>query len=645
LTKPLSNQRGSIDIGPMVEGIKGASAEVKKIASDIRKGADDYLGAISTRLYNIHPSLKFKLRDFEFSAGDKKIEYMNRVLPYMKKTSGVSAADREAYDLARKNGNPQALKHFVNKYNMGKEYHDLRVLLKQLYEEAKAVGYEMGYRPNFHPRVLKDPEGFLQYWYKQKDWPVMDRAIKAKEASLGRDLTTEERAQLINTMLRGYRVENIGLSTPGQLKARTVEHVNTELNKYYMDSDAALAKYISDMVDAIEARKLFGKGEQGKVSIQSSIGGYVDRLLKEGKIKPENERELRDILSARFNEVGTHGLVGLYKNASYIDTMGSPISAVTQIGDLAWALYKNGVVETATATAKAIVNKSTMKKENVGVGKIASEFADMGKAARAVDKTFQLIGLNKIDNIGKEALINATLSKARKMSAKDPTALAKELEPIFEGETAQVIADLKAGKITDNVRLYLFNVLADFQPIALSEMPMKYLAAGNGRVFYMLKTFTLKQFDAFRREAFQKIATEGTRAEGIKNLTKLAGCFVAANATADIIKDFILGRPINLDDTIVDNLFRLAGVNKFVTWQARREGVRSAVVKQVAPPFKLGDAVIKDIQTWGDKKGFESAQSVPLVGKLYYWWFGRGVEKKKQQVKRNAKGKEGEGLW
>ena len=599
--------------------------------------------------------------------GLKSTTATSRVLPFIKKASKMSGADKAAFDLARKNGDGLVLKDMVIKYGMGKEYHELRNVLAEMHKEAVDVGYDVGFRSNYHPRVLKDTKGFLEFFYKQNDWPILEKAIRAKETELQRYLSDDEKAKLINYMLRGYPSGNISLSKPGQLKAREIEKITPEINKFYMDSDGALFRYINDVTDAIEARKLFGAGryetrtvnildEKGNVipkksgpnrgqlktkqlrefkspvSLDDTIGGYVLDLLNKGKIKPEQERLLRDILDARFNEVGTRGIFGLYKNASYIDTMGSPISAITQIGDLAWALYK-APLQTPAAAGRAIFGKSLFRKEDIGIERIASEFADTSKLARAVDKTFKMIGLTKIDNIGKEALINSVYvaAKQKAMTDRGTAALRKELEPIFEGETEQLIKDLRTGNITENVKLYLFNTLADFQPIALSEMPQKYLTGGNGRIFYMLKTFTLKQFDAFRREVFQKIGTSGQRLEGIKNLVWLSACFVAANATADEIKDLILNRKTSLSDRVVDNLLRLAGVSKFVTWKAREEGLGSAAFRQISPPFKAIDSLYKDIMKAGDEKGLEITQSIPVVGKLYYWWFGKGAEKAERQ--------------
>ncbi len=632
---PMKNDRGSFSTK--------VKDEVRNVVDDVKQTADEYLGAISTRLGNIDPSLRNTLRAFEFKRGMESARRTKQVLPFLEKVKKMSPADREGFDLARKNGNAPVLRTMATKYGMGKEYHELRNVLAEMHKAAVDVGYDVGFQPNYHPRVLKDTKGFLRYFYKQNDWPILEKAIRAKEAELQRYLSDEEKAKLLNTMLRGYPSGTISLSKPGQLKAREIAKVTTDLNQFYMDSDGALLRYINDVTDAVEARKLFGKGPKGgKVgNLNDTIGGYVLDLLQKGKIKPEQEQVLKDILDARFNEVGTRGVFGLYKNLSYIDTMGSPISAVTQIGDLAWALYKNGPLQTVGATANAITGKSLFRKEDIGIERIASEFGDTSKAARAVDKVFRLTGLTAIDNIGKESLINSAYNAARAktMNPAKEKQLRSELEPIFEKETDQLIKDLKAGNITENVKLYLFNVLSDFQPISLSEMPQKYLTGGNGRIFYMLKTFTLKQFDIYRREIFQKIAKEGSRLEGIKNLVYLTSAFVAANAGADFIKDFILGRPIDIEDKVVDNFLRLLGISKFVTWKAREEGVGSAMVRQIAPPFKAVDALSKDINKAGDEKGLEITQSIPVVGKLYYWWFGKGAEKSEKKAKAAGGGR------
>jgi len=146
----------------------------------------------------------------------------------------------------------------------------------------------------------------------------------------------------------------------------------------------------------------------------------------------------------------------------------------------------------------------------------------------------------------------------------------------------------------------------------------------------MLKTFTLKQFDVARNESYNKIKN-GNRAEkiqGVKNLVRLAFYFVLCNAGADELKDLLLGRKTDISDRVVDNILRLFGVSKFITWQARTEGIGTALAKQGLPPFKFINALTKDLITFGDGKGFETLASLPVMGKLLYWHIGRGVSKR-----------------
>jgi len=493
------------------------------------------------------------------------------------------------------------------------------------------------------------------------------------------------RANIISNIILGHPV---GLGGPSATKDRKFKKIPARLNKYYMHSDAAMMAHIHEMRTAIEKRKFFGKipekvagirkqmfnaqakvrslnkkmNEPGitdeerdklrkrrnkwigtekqarayldKYAVQrdytDNIGAYIDELVISGEIKAYQQGIVNDILDARFHERGTSGFIQAYKNLSYMDTMGSPVSALTQIGDMAWAMYDAGIIPAVKHAARSIFKKSNITREDVGATRIAQEFVDAGTLGRAVSKVFKLVGLEKIDAIGKEALLNASLERYQKEAKANPDKLAKEIRHIFQGETQDVIQDLVNGNITDNVKLLTYSRLADFQPVGMSEVPQRYLTAGNGRIFYMLKTFTIKQFDAFRNEAFHKIRT-GDKAEkiqGVQNMVRLAMFFVLANATADELKDWLLGRTTDLNDRVVDNILRLAGSSKFITWKARTEGLGSAMARQVLPPFKFIDSASKDIYNAGDDKGLEILGSIPLVGKLAYWHIGRGTRKR-----------------
>jgi hypothetical protein len=182
-------------------------------------------------------------------------------------------------------------------------------------------------------------------------------------------------------------------------------------------------------------------------------------------------------------------------------------------------------------------------------------------------------------------------------------------------------------------------------------MPLKYLTSPNGRIFYMLKTFTIKQLDVFRNESVSKIA-EGIKRkdnriilEGIRNLVYLAGLFIMANAGADELKDWLFGRKPSFSDKVWDNILRLFGLSRFIVWETRRAGPVKAFWKLITPPMDVIEAPLKDVQNFlkDDEigtdlkiKNAETWKMIPFIGKHYYWWFGGGKESEnKKQEKDN----------
>ncbi len=616
-----------------------AAPDAKGFTRAVGKIADKYVGTISSRLANVNEGLKTKLRRMEFDTRQVVKKDTEKAVPFLDKVKTMEKKDRIDFDLARKNGDVKKINELVDKYDMRKEYDAVRGMLDNAYKKLEQAGYKIGYKENYFPRVVKDAEGFLDFFRNSPDWPVIQQAIQSKEMELKRNLDTDEKAQLVNTLLRGFRSSNIGLSEISAAKARTVRTVTPELNQFYMDTDASLLRYITAANESIEARKFFGKGND--VSVEDSIGMYVMDLVQKGEITPSQEVELTNVLKARFNPRGPGKYMNVFKNLSYMGAMGSPSSAITQIGDLAFVLYKAGAVKTAKGIYKTVTGKSKYTKEDLGIEQMAQEFADQTKTGKAVTTLFRAIGLEAMDTFGKNNLINSVLDKYKSdLAAGDQKATAR-LEKIFGEEAQEVASDIANGVDSENVKFLAFYELSEVQPITLSEVPEGYLTGGNGRVFYMLKTYTIKLFDVYRNEVFKEIASGDPKRveQGTKNLVRLTGALMLMNASADFLKDFLFGRNVDLEDIVVDNIFKLFGVSRYITWQARTEGLYSAISKQILPPFSFVDNAGKDIyKMFSDprqlrEEGFESAQTFPVVGKLYYWWLGKGQAKsEKKQV-------------
>lgn len=674
-----------------LKAVRNAKSAVKKALL----GIDKFLGASSTRLKNIHPKIEKKVRELDFKIGTRHTRDVQAVLPLMEKAKKMSAEDFTDFDFARKNSNTERINELVTKYGMEDEYKAYRETLDRIRDEANHVGLDIGWIKEYAPRVLKDAEGFLNHLGRGDKWPAITNALRARakkmEISVA-DMSPELKAEIISNMLFGG---GSGLGRPGNAKERTIKQIPPELNQYYMDSDGALMHYLQNIRKHVEIRNFFGKIpvviQQAKSSMRQAearlrkaqkeeeekyilenpmhikgdpipesrrilgikdtirqyrdildkyknerdysdnIGEYVMEQMNEHTLTPDQEQDLIDILRARFQEKGTRGGIQAFKNFSYITVMGSPISAITQIGDLAWTVYENGLIRSLKGVYGSVARTNRLTKEDVGIERIAQEFSGTDTLSNAVAKVFKYVGLEKMDTIGKESFLNAALEKFESRATKEPEKLKAELLPVYGSETDGLIEDLQNKEITDNVKLLVYAKLLDYQPAALSEMPEMYLKAGNGRLFYMLKSYTLKQFDVFRREVYTGLKS-GNKVEKLKamrNLVGLSAALILANGGADELKDFILGRKTSFEDRVVDNVLRLFGISKYVTWQARTEGMGTALAKQILPPFKFFDSLYKDFRTAGDDKGLETVSSVPVVGKIAYWHIGRGSYNRK----------------
>jgi hypothetical protein len=616
----------------------------------IREDADTLLGSISTRLKNIDPSLKRSMRRFDFATLKQQQSSKKNIEPFIRSIKKeFSKDDYSDMDLAMKNGDIKKINELTEKYNVKEKYDNFRKEMNELHKRANKAGYDVGYLENYSPRMIKDIDGFIEYFETSDSWSVIKEAISRKETQLGRYLEKEEKAHLINTLLRGYRTSQITLSKSGSMKGRIIDFITPELNQFYYDVGTSIIRYTEEVNEKIEARKFFSKNrpvdkkEDQFNNIEDSIGFFTADLLAKDKITLTQEQQLRTILTSRFNPKGTHGLVGVYKNLAYIDVMGSPLNAITQIGDLALAMYRGGPLRAIKEAGKSAMNLSEVKKEELGIDEIAQELADSSKIARAVDTVLRLIGLTKVDTIGKEALINSVIGKWQAL-AQDPTERElTKLREVFgediEGSTwRDALEDLRSDNITENVKFLAFNELMDSQPLTLSEVPEAYVRGGNGRIFYQLKTWAIKILDIYRNEVIIEAKTD--KVQAFKNLLRLTTLLVVMNATADELKDFLRGKKTPFGDRMIDQLLTIVGFSRYYTYQAEREGIGSALLDVIKPPTKAIDNLwkdgleIKDSFSDYDKSveinNFRTLRSLPLVGEFYYWWFGKGLETKER---------------
>jgi hypothetical protein len=317
------------------------------------------------------------------------------------------------------------------------------------------------------------------------------------------------------------------------------------------------------MSQAIAINKAFGKG--GGFNTDETIGAIVLDLIDSGTITNKEEAEIKRLLKSRLSYGATPEFIAMVKNVGYLQTMNNITSAITQLGDLYAPFYKYSF---GTAL-KSIFGKAEITKTDLGLDKIWEEFSDTSKTGIAVDKLFKVIGLEKMDSFGKNVAINASLINLREQAAKEDIELTNRLAYTFGKDAAQVLADIKAGKITDDIKILIWADLADTQPIGRSGVPTGYLDNPHGRLFYQLKTFSLNQISLFYADCLVNIQkgikykNKAQLLKGVQNSFKLLLLLTAGNAGADVLKNLIMGRDIDISDTVVSNLLWNIGVSKY----------------------------------------------------------------------------------
>ena len=494
---------------------------------------------------------------------------------------------------------------------------------KRLTTEA---GYEdLGHIENYFPRQLKDYKEFLKS-INATDKSQIDRAFAAKAKSLGLksadDLGSGDRIDIINQVMRGRKPIVVD-AKPGFTGQRTVGKIDDRLIEQYQDPKTALNSYIMKSVNDLHKRKFVGRGSQVKdtgvqeMNLGNSIGGYLDDAVAKGEMAADDMGRMAELLEARFGlgEASANKINQAFRNIGYLTTLGNPFSALTQIGDIGMSAYINGFRHTIAS----MLGRKNVDISDLGLDKvIGQELATVGKTARLLDA------------------INSSFRKFKGMSnnADGVESLRKKYGVMLGDEFKNTMSDLRAGNITENVKLMLFNELSGVQPISLSEMPLNYLRNPNGRIFYSLKTFAIKQLDVMRRDIVQEIKS-GNKAEGVKNLVAYMTIIPMMGATVEEAKDMLRGQGGSVDDipdNYIDNLFKVFGGSQYVMDKYVGKGqIGTAVGEIIAPPTDWINAIGEDVMSAasGEFVGSDSKmmRELPIIGKVWYNFFGGGLEK------------------
>lgn len=642
--------------------IVGSSKPSKiKFITNVKELVDNVIQPLSSSVRKISPKLGSELRRLEFNTGLETQKRIDAVKPFIEKLKNLKRKSPKEYNQLSQmlfNGAAQDVKardNFLNKLKMFEEFQDVQKTLDLIYADAESVGmksggnkqYYIGYLQEYFPRMVQDYEGLKNYYGMDESLTIFDQEIAAREKENGAQLSEQEKGILLESFIKGDMHQRVGTARPKSTMSRRTDAIEPNALRFYKAPEKALASYVENMTTAVETKRFLGINdvlfEEGRERIPGRMASVLKEEYDAGRMTSDKERQIRSLIKARFGvKDAQNSIIGGAKNLGYLATMGNIGSAITQLGDFAYSTIQNGFLP----TLRAATSKKVFRLEDIGINRdqVTIEAQDGPKALQdAVNFTFKAIGLTGLDRLAKETNINAAFKKAQKMArgkqskvlrAKVASQMDNNIpairngKPTGLGEVDQFMLDVKKGEASDLVGLYLFNQLSDIAPISLSEMPPAYTKNPNLRIMWMLKSYTVKQLNFVREQSLSKIAS-GEKAqvvEGLKNLVKISTALMAANATSDVIKDFMFGREINPDDIMFDNMLRIFGLNRYITRKAARNPKNALADFFLPPQANIANDLWQDAIGARELDDIRSLKYVPFVGKFLYWHEGRGKE-------------------
>lgn len=628
----------------------------------------DMLGSVSTGIKKISPELYKSMQEFELRTLTRNASYMKNIQGFEKIEKAIPANQKDAYATLLSNGDYDGAIELASNYGInevriggrltGTSRSVLDIMdgvkrtLKDIHESRLTIDENAREIPDYFPRINKNVEKTrLDLGLSNIENSRLDKMFKDKANSMNKevsDLTQAQQTSVMEAFLKNDVRYAIKETTPNQYKQREIAVLDSDLIKNYESPTNALTKYITRMTNDTETKRLFSnvsalKSNEGEMNISESIGALANDLFQSGDINSAEVTQLQKFLSARL-EAGTQpvGKLGrVFNDLKAISNMillGNPFSAATQLGDLFVAAHRYGIKNTLGSLVKGVTGRGDINVEKLGLTNIiAEDMNNPSSLAGVLDGALKYSGFKAMDRLGKNTALEAAF-KMNKNLAKTSQGVAKLKEKwgdVFGAEFNGLVQDLSRGRVSENVKLLMFSELSGHQPISLLEMPLAYLENPNGRIFYNLKSFAIKQLDMLRNS----IGTEydkGNYKEAGKILLSYTALVGGGSIAVEEFKNAIKGRGVDAE-RIPDNAIKFALgtllTSRYTVENKLLRGDLIGTVQDVVlPPTTALSNATKDIYSTldslynGEPVDPKALRSLPVAGQGLYNFLGGGAE-------------------
>lgn len=626
-------------------GTRGKALGDKSLGTII----DDTLGSSSTRILNKSPKVFGAIQSTIRKTMTGTHERIQQVKPF---TDQIKILPKETQDIIARalyTGKGKVISNILDAIgdpNLSASYKEVRAVLDSLGDQL--VGLKRFSRGAFEyfPRIIKDREGLLKAVGKETEADIAAYLKKANTESIqknGRVLTELEENAIIN----GYLFGDHKAIQPGWTKARGIQEITPELLPYYATLGESLDTYIRSATADIEKAKFFGKsarnmkvGKHEFLDTDASVQQLMKDELLNGTLSTKDAEEVSELLKSYFGQGSRGEWAGIknVKNIMNIGLLSNVVSAAGQLSDVVLQTYVQDIRSTLMSVARQVTGRKLVDMKDFGlVDNISEEFSGTLRSTKWLNQFFKYSLFAGADRLGKNTALNAAVIRAQRL-AQTPEGqlrLANKYAHVLGDKFPNLVNELKSGKISELTKDYAWMELSRTQPISMLEMPKVYMDHPNARSYLWLKSFTMKQVDLLRRDAYNEIK-KGNRAVGLKNLASAAITMGLAGATVEQVKDWLAGKEVKFEGKDVYlNFFKNLGWSSYQLDQltgvsperaeARREaGEKGARAQAASPVAAVSSLVLPPYEMWdkllsGDKKA-AYRYLIPIVGPRVAQW-------------------------
>jgi hypothetical protein len=438
-------------------------------------------------------------------------------------------------------------------------------------------------------------------------------------------------------------------------------------------------KYLLSKSDLRGGGKLSEEG--GKFDLRGSVGASLSSEARAARgLKPLNKELLSEMESILGAVYGAHdkrpnAFFATLKDVSYLSLLANAGAGVIQLGDGAIVATINGIDNTIEAAVKRAGRSVTRTPQQTdvrrqqGVSLATREMAGERATAKFLTEALYWGYFTKPDIIMKNLSVEASAVRAGKIFAEDGSVAGKNMAALYDKyanawgdeKVGLLIRDIKAYKggaePTMIMREYGYTELSRSQPISDLEVPQAMLEAENGKVWYQLAVWSIRQAGVYREIAYNEMRN-GNWEKGVENMTRLAVFLGGANAGLGVVHDFILGREVDLTagglaQRLGEGVMRTIALNKHNIKNSNTVEdffVNTFLPAAITQPLGAATNVYKSFVGDDESKAKNrekvwrsGLRSAPFIqGKLWESHFG-GAEKydanAKKQKKREAREK------